>query len=221
MYLKSELQYFPTIISSAFVFKSSTVDYCLYDPFRKMTFRNRCLIAGANGIITLTVPVLGGREQKVSYGYVLIDHRKDWRRRHWRTILSAYGRAPFFEHYSDGLEKLFDVHLEKLADWNLEIMAWLSRCLKIDLPNRFSPEESTSSIPVMKKADIYLSDKILPKNYLNGKFLLTPPRYRQAFEERQGFYPNLSILDLLFCCGPWTAEWLRLAGGQLWVDQAG
>ena len=51
---------------------------------------------------------------------------------------------------------------------------------------------------------------ILPKNYAENRypnFWATP--YPQVFEDRLGFLPNLSILDLLFCAGPEALAYLQ------------
>jgi hypothetical protein len=45
---------------------------------------------------------------------------------------------------------------------------------------------------------------VLPKNYSQWN----PVKYRQVFEERTGFSPNLSILDLLFNTGNRAGELL-------------
>ncbi|MEJ0082687.1 MAG: WbqC family protein [Puia sp.] len=50
-----------------------------------------------------------------------------------------------------------------------------------------------------------LRNRVLPKNYMEWESV----KYRQVFEERTGFFPNLSILDLLFNCGPQGMELLR------------
>ena len=35
------------------------------------------------------------------------------------------------------------------------------------------------------------------------------PAYTQVFDDRFGFQPNLSIVDLLFCCGPDSLQYLK------------
>ncbi|MES1224575.1 MAG: WbqC family protein [Bacteroidota bacterium] len=47
-------------------------------------------------------------------------------------------------------------------------------------------------------------NRLLPKNYVQFDGVT----YRQLFEERTGFLPNLSILDLLFCEGKKANELL-------------
>jgi hypothetical protein len=192
--LKIDLQYFPTIISSSALFNSTSVEFALYDPWRKMSFRNRCIVAGANGAQSLTVPVLGGRGQRLSYREVRIDHRGNWQKKHWRTIFSAFGRAPFFEHYAPGLEALFGQRVEKLVDWNLVVLDWLAGALRLPLPRQV--------IPGTVAPGIDLADRIRPNNYADPGVGIPSPIYAQVFQDRLGFLPNLSTLDLLLCVGP-------------------
>lgn len=171
-----------------------------------MSFRNRCLVAGANGIQSLTVPVEGGREQKAIYKDIRIDEQADWRKRHWRTLFSAYGKAPFFEYYGSELEALFQVRKTFLVDWNLTVLDWLAVRLKIPMPEILELGGDLKVLP-----DLDLADRIRPSNYIGGAGL-TPPVYAQVFQERHGFLPNLSVLDMLLCLGPEAGRRIREAG---------
>ena len=54
-----------------------------------------------------------------------------------------------------------------------------------------------------------LRDAIHPKasrRKLGAEFPVHP--YHQTFSDRFPFHPNLSILDLLFCCGPEAKQYL-------------
>jgi hypothetical protein len=159
-----------------------------------MSFRNRSLIAGANGIISLSIPLLDGRDQKMKIRDVRIDNRKKWQSQHWKSIESSYNRSPWFEHYRDGLTTLYGQKTEFLFDWNLRCFEWTLEKLGMDVSTSLT--ESFSKYPDLS-SQIDRRNQILPKNY----FLSDPVRYRQVFEERLGFLPNLSILDLLFCEG--------------------
>lgn len=171
-----------------------------------MSFRNRCLVAGANGVQALTVPVEGGREQKAIYKDIRIDEREDWRKRHWRTLFSAYGKAPFFEHYGADLEALLQLRKTYLVDWNLAVLEWLSARLKVPIPEVLEPSPGGKVIP-----DLDLSDRIRPANYADPKVGIEAPTYAQVFQERHGFLPNLSVLDMLLCLGPEAGRMVREA----------
>jgi len=155
-----------------------------------MSFRNRCLIAGAEGIISLSVPLVEGRNQNRSMGEVRISNDVDWQGRHFKSLQSSYNRSPFFEHYRLELGELFEKRFDHLAEWDLHCLNWVKE--KLAWRTEFRLTERI--IPYGSESVTDLRNKILPKNY--NKWV--PVKYRQVFEERTGFFPNLSILDLLF-----------------------
>src|SRR4051794_13079496 len=106
MSLVIESQSFPCIdyVKKLIVHKHIKIEQ--YDTFSKMSFRNRYVILGANGIQSLTIPVQGGREQKTSIKEVKIDLTTNWNTKHWKSILSAYSKAPYFEFYAGGVKEL-------------------------------------------------------------------------------------------------------------------
>ena len=167
-----------------------------YESWQKMSFRNRCMIAGANGVISLSIPVVGGRNVKEVVKDIRIDNMKNWQSVHWRSVFSAYKRSPWFEFYRDELEFFYNKKFEFLWDWNLELLNWILKKLEIDIPIRFS-EDYKKEISGAEIKDI--RNKILPRN-LEAYQAECPP-YNQVFMSRHGFIPNLSIIDLLFCEG--------------------
>ena len=194
MKLVSECHYFPSSIFYIALNGVSHIIFDQYDGFRKMSFRNRTLLAGSNGTIILSVPLEKGRNQKKPMKDIRISNRDKWQLKHWKTITSCYNRSPWFEFYSDELATLYGRPFIFLLDWNLICFEWSIQKLGLKLEPSLSTNYHKSYLP-----DEYTDwrDKVLPKNYLDFR----PIRYRQVFEERTGFLPNLSILDLLFCEG--------------------
>ena len=96
----------------------------------KQTTRNHCLIATANGVQKLTVPVekpsrneeRGARiEPLLTREVRLSDHGK-WRTEHWNAICTAYGESPFFDYYADDLRPFFERRdWEFLFDYDMAI----------------------------------------------------------------------------------------------------
>ena len=160
------------------------------------------LIAGANGIIELSVPLAFGRNQRGFTKDVKIDNRQKWQTRHWRSIESSYNHSPWFEHYVDELTKLYQKSFQFLIDWNLACFEWTIQKLDWRVNVALS-DEFQKVYEVHKWADH--RDTLLPKNYMYYE----PVKYRQVFEERTGFLPNLSILDLLCCEGKNAASLLK------------
>jgi hypothetical protein len=169
--------------------------------YRKMSFRNRCLIAGANGIISLSVPLQHGRDQRTLMKEVRIDQSEDWQGRHWKSIQSAYNRSPFFDYYREDLGKLFRLKTGLLLDWNLECLKWVKE--KLGWPAEIRLTENPVTGPGKEKWQD-LRNQVLPKNFMD----FSPVKYRQVFEEKTGFFPNLSILDLLFNTGNQAGRYL-------------
>lgn len=164
--------------------------------FVKMSYRNRYYITGANGLIQLSVPLSQGRNQRTPMQEVLIDNKEKWQVQHWRTIFSVYGRAPYFEHYAPSLEQLFINKFNKLVDFNAATIDWVKEHTSI----RFKSNIATTY------RDVYEDTVDLRRSFRPGieKNALPVEQgfYYQLFAERNGFYPNLSILDVLFSEGP-------------------
>ena len=181
-------------------------DHCLieqYDSFQKQTYRNRCVIATANGTQVLTVPVehtpISHQPSALTHQLRISDHNQ-WRRVHWNALQSAYSESPFFEYYADDLHPFFCQEYEFLIDFNEAIRQKI--CELIDIhPHVEYTTEYTSAISHQPSAITDYRDIINAKHpQPDAEF--TPKEYWQVFQHKHGFLPNLSILDLLFNMGP-------------------
>lgn len=204
----SELQYFPPITSVIALWKYTYVLFDIYEPYRKMTFRNRCIVVGAQGIISLSVPLVNGRNQNLPQNEVLISNKENWQSRHFKSLQSAYSRSPFFDHYREELALIYQNRIDKLKDWNLLCLNWIKE--KMDSPAEI--QFTAKAVPYKTEGYNEQRSIVLPKNYSDWN----PVKYRQVFEERIGFFPNLSVLDLLFNTGPEAGELLRKASMEVW-----
>ena len=166
-----------------------------YDRFKKISFQNRYIISGANNLINLTIPIAGGREQKTIMKDVRIDNSTNWQIKHWRSLTSAYSKAPFFEFYSQSVKDLLFGKSEFLFTLNTKVLEWVFKILKIDAEVSF-----TKSFVADYKDEKDYRGYFSPKSFQNPALGFV--KYSQVFENRFGFQPNLSILDLLFCEGP-------------------
>ena len=99
------LDYWKTILEAHNLGKEVILE--ANENFNKQSYRNRTYILGANGKLALTVPVQKG-SQKTLITEVKIDYSADWNRQHWQSIKSAYGKSPFFIHYADFLEPIYE-----------------------------------------------------------------------------------------------------------------
>jgi len=169
-----------------------------YENFVKQTYRNRAVILGANGPISLIVPVEKGRSQKVKIKDLRIAYDEEWQRNHWRTIFSAYNSSPFFEYYADDIETFFRKKHEFLFDFNQQVTETIADILEIPVSLKLT--EDFEQIP---EDCLNFREQISPKTHLtNPDPQFVPQSYTQVFAEKFGFVPDLSILDLLFNEGP-------------------
>lgn len=176
------------------LYRAEHVEIEQWESFQKQTYRNRCLIATANGVQALTVPVEHGDSPLIK-DIRLSDHG-NWRHLHWNALQSAYGESPFFEYYQDDIRPFFEKHWMFLLDFNEEIRRKM--CELIDIQPNVSYTEGF--IPEESPLTSYRT-AISPKHPQDDPDFL-PKRYYQVYEQKHGFLPNLSILDLLFNMGP-------------------
>ena len=194
-----ETQYFPPISYFSKFEKYETVLLDAHENYQKASYRNRCYIAGANGLLKMSIPLLEGRNNRKAIKEVKIDYGLAWANHHWQSIRSAYGRAPYFIHYGEALEKILKQKFTFLFDLNWQLITTI-----VDLLDLETELKTTDSfIKKTTENKLVFRDQISPKNRLNSKDkYFQAPIYEQLFEEKNGFIDNLSILDLLFCTGP-------------------
>ena len=176
-----------------------------YDHYQKQTYRNRCVIAAPDGPLSLTVPIEKPNTQKAFMRDIRISDHGNWRHLHWNAIESAYNHTPFFEYYKDDFRPFYEKKFDFLVDYNEQLCQLV--CQLIDIDTSFQRTESYIAEP--SNTIIDLRDAIHPKKELmnDASFVVIP--YYQVFQERLGFLPNLSIIDLLFNMGPEAIFTLR------------
>jgi hypothetical protein len=175
-----------------------------HEHYQKGGYRNRCHIAGANGALTLSVPLVKGKHRAQPIREVAIDYRQDWPRLHWQSIQSAYGRAPFFDFYADAIAEPLQARPATL--WALNSALFRAIHAALDFPITWSVTEEYQATPTG-----YID--IRAKSAARRPPGFTPQPYPQLFREKHGFMTDLSILDLLFCTGPEAVSVLYLGAG--------
>ena len=168
-----------------------------HENYNKQSYRNRCTVYTANGLLDLVVPVAKSSEKsKITVTEVEIAYDMLWQKQHFKAIESAYRRSPFYEYYIDDLTVFFNSRYRYLYEFNMTILRTVCSLIKIP----FRALESDSFINPDSKGIIDLRNTIHPK--VNQQFSNIAPHYTQVFAEKWGFKVNLSILDLLFNTGP-------------------
>lgn len=192
-------------------------DRCLieqHDNFVKQTYRNRCIIPTTNGIQALSIPVScpqGSQLSKTPMRDVRISDHGNWRHIHWNALCSAYGESPFFDYYQDDLRPFFERKWTFLFDFNMEIILKMVELLdirpKINLTTAFLSDASMAENATENNLVDDFRDVIRPKHPgLDSDFMARP--YYQVYQQKHGFQPNMSILDLLFNEGNEAILWL-------------
>lgn len=199
-----ELHYLPSLEYFCCLLRFEKIHLEVNDHFIKQTYRNRCFINTAQGKKMLTVPLME-RHGKILTKDVLIDTAVRWRNNHWRTIESAYRKAPYFEYYSDELKKILFRGHEHLFELNMDL---LSFCLRhIGFQKNISATVAYTKIPVDNSCD--LRSVISSKTTYTERNFYLPKKYYQVFGNE--FVENLSLIDLLFCEGPRANEMIKIS----------
>lgn len=176
------------------LYRSDEAEIEQWESFQKQTYRNRCLIAAPNGIQALTVPV----EHTVSplIKDLKVSDHGNWRHLHWNALVTAYSESPFFEYYQDDIRPFYERRWDYLLDYNEAIRAKICELIDIQPKVSYSLEFRTLNTPLND-----FREAIRPKHPAPDPDF-TPRPYYQVYQQKHGFLPNLSILDLLFNMGP-------------------
>ncbi len=189
------IQYFAHLVQY-----SGTVAIEVHSPYQRKSYRNRCLIMGANGKMPLSIPVTNHKNEKTLLKDTLVSYDTPWQKQHWRSIVSAYNSSPFFEYYKDAIEASYQNTFEHLIDLNLDLTQVILEEIGADIELIQTIEKSENT------QYRYLVNPKIPLAK-DTQFKVIP--YRQVFAEKHAFEGNLSILDLLFNKGPETLSWLE------------
>lgn len=196
------VQYFTKLYAAPYVIEERCEHYV------KQTYRNRCIIAGANGPLALTVPVEHDGSVRPLTRDVRISDHGNWRHLHRTALMSAYDNSPFFPYYADDFMPLYERRFKYLVDFNAALCGLI--CDLLDLHPDIRPTTAYAS-PSEGVDD--LRETIRPKVPFETDVHFHPVPYYQVFRERHGFLPNLSMVDLLFNMGPEARIVLRNSGG--------
>lgn len=181
------------------------------DNFVKQTYRNRCIIAAADGPQTLSIPVEHGKGEHQAMRDVRISNHGSWRHLHWNAIVAAYGETPFFDYYADDIRPFYEREWTFLFDFDLETTLTACRLLDIrptiELSSCYDKDPFASHCALSggakepQTSTIDLREAIRPKHpAADDEF--APRPYYQVRARKYGFLPNMSVLDLLFNMGP-------------------
>lgn len=185
-------------------------------------WRNRNKIKTNNGTNWITVPVIHNSNTLINNA--MIDYSQNWVDKHIKTISFAYSKAEYFSYYSDQLFELLSNKYKTISELNITLIKWIMSVLNIKTELRMSDEfgidgdKYNRPLKILKKigATKYLSGPAA-KDYTdeeefkrNGIILeyksYDYPEYPQLWG---GFEKNVSVIDLIFNCGPYSKNYLK------------
>jgi hypothetical protein len=192
--------------------------FCFLDnvQFKKNEWQNRNRIKTAHGWQWLTVPVSFRFPQKINE--VTIAAGNAWRRKHLQALITNYSGAPYFDRYIDRFREVYESECRYLSDLNIELIECIGRMLPLNakqtvrasgLKTRDEPTDRLIDICRAAGADTYLAGAggagyMDLQRFADAGIRLifqafNHPVYHQRFGD---FVANLSVVDLLFNCGP-------------------
>jgi hypothetical protein len=173
------------------------------------------------GILRLSIPVWkkGLGLQKIDQVQICYD--RNWVDKHLESLKNAYAKSPFFEDHLAFMERVYKKKLTRLIDFNMQIILYILEQLKAktrvillsDLP--LDEKEPNLSVQIALRlgathflalggAKKHLDENAFEEAGIGLRFMKPKPFvYPQLWG---AFLPNLSTLDLLFCCGPKAAR---------------
>jgi len=188
-------QYFPCIEYFSILKNRDEIWIETKERFEKQTYRNRCYILTSNKVLSLTVPIKSVIK-KLPMDQIQIDYTQKWLNNHWRAMISAYNKSPFFEYYAQDIRDILFYKHERLLDLNQSILTYCLKVLDLDITLRF-----TDSFENAEKGQIQdMRSVIHPKKNYICDTIDSPLSYYQTFGNK--FAANLSILDLISNTGP-------------------
>jgi hypothetical protein len=176
--------------------------------YQKQSYRNRCRFYAADGVQTLSVPVVheNGTYQ-LPIRKIKVDYSTPWLIRTQRAIISAYETSAYFDYYKDDLFSILDSRPECLFDLDMALTRFFLEKVGIQADIRITQDFIPSG---SNEYGEDLREVIHPKrdNDILKKLQLEKP-YFQVFAQKYGFISNLSIMDLLFNEGPESILYLK------------
>jgi len=202
-------------------------EFILYDDmqYTRRDWRNRNQIKTPHGLQWLTIPVQvkGKFTQKIRDTEIATS---DWAEQHWKTLQQNYKTAPFFKDIAEWLEPLYHrPQSTNLSELNRRFMVEICSYLGIrttmsnswDYPLGEGKSERLAELCLAAGGDEYVSgpaarDYLDPHVFESRELRLTWFNYEGYPEYPQphgDFVHGVTILDLLFNCGPQSRDYLR------------
>jgi len=206
---------------------NSIDEFIVFDDmqYTKRDWRNRNQIKTPEGLRWLSIPVevKGKFNQKINETLVADSA---WGKEHWKTLVANYAKAPFFNAYKPIFEPLyFDDTLRNLSQINIQFIEAVNKILGIKTLILDSRDFSLSDGKTQRLVDLciargasqyctgpaakaYMDEALFKEAGITVKYFdySNYPEYPQLFGE---FQHAVTILDLLFNCGPTSINYMK------------
>ncbi|WP_297986389.1 WbqC family protein [uncultured Chryseobacterium sp.] len=189
--------YLPPVSWFAEFLDESEIVFEQFENFPKQTFRNRANIYGANGRLSLIIPI--NHNGKRAFKDIEISNAENWKNLHWKSIKTAYQSSPYFEFYEDKIKAIFDSEETSLLKFNLNALKIILSILKTE--KAYSLNNEYIKEPEQQNFREKFSAKTESEYTMN--------EYYQTFSDKLGFEKDLSILDLLCNKGPESLTYIK------------
>lgn len=183
--------YLPSIEYISLFLKAEDASIELFETYQKQSCRTRTNVMTANGIQTLTIPVIKTNGNHTLTKDIEISYKESWQQIHLRCLESAYRKSAYFDYYFPYFEKIYKQKFNTLVEINEFCLKTILKIIKVKKDYSYT----TDFERIVDENDYRIS---LSKG--TNKIEMKP--YYQVFADRHGFIPNLSIVDLLFNEGP-------------------
>lgn len=193
--------YFPCISYMARFIEDPAPVIEVWETYHKQTYRNRCRVMTANGVESLSVPVVKVNGNHTMTKDVAISYKEHWQQIHRRCLESAYKASPYFDHYYHWLQPIFETRFERLIDLNDAALQAVLKMLKVN-------KEIVHTTDYIHQTEHDLREAFSPKITTEPNDF---PQYYQVFNTKFPFTPDLSVLDLIFNEGPGSITFLTNA----------
>ena len=202
-------------------------EFILFDDvqYTKRDWRNRNIIKTSNGSQWLSIPVQAKGRYKQKIKDTLIVKESNWKTDHLKSIIGAYKKSTYFSEIINLLEPVYDRNFLFLSEVNREFIVTICNYLGIDTEITLSSDyklidgkserlaglveqaNGTDYIsgPAAKK---YLDLSVFKEKDINVSWFSYDgyTEYKQLWGD---FIGNVSIIDLLFNCGPFSGSKLN------------
>ena len=191
--------YFSPISQYSEMMNADEIEFEMEDNFQKQSYRNRCYIYNSNGKQLLSIPVKHIiKEGRKKTKDTLVENDFPWQDQHFKSLKSAYRTSPFFDFLEEEIAPIFNKKYKYLQDVNIDTFLFVKDTLQLE--QNFKTTTSYQTESGSEDFRILADRKHQPKKIVD--------RYIQMFDDKHGFLPNLSILDLIFMEGPNALSYL-------------